>query len=669
MANYSLVIGSKFNPFSYQELLQPALMATQAHQELENKYAELATKANIWEKLENDVRDKDSQAYKTYKQFSNDLENLASALAKNGLNPSSRRDALSMASRYSSEISPIEEAYNNRAARYDEQRKALMANPSLMFDVDFSTIGIDKMISNPNLGYTPISGNELYAKGNAAAKAISLRNLSYNQRKALGDQYFELTKRQGYSAKEAANWLAGKYNIPELSNAINRIHSESNTGILSKSDQTRANSYIIDGIMSGLVYSEDRQYKDNKDYLTEYQRQQLKGKQNPVTGGFAPRIIEGVSGEVNKTLARLKGLRKTEDGYSTNELDKLKSELDKRNSAIEEFFKNNGITDEKTKEAYRKYYNDKIAYDDRVLRAQQSGNPAAIQMVMRQSPKSIVPLANFDAYRVLQNKYNEIDTNYKKVIKELKLIEDKYSHLGNNAYDRLYIGSKLEDLQEKQEKTSFPLNLKDSDYNNVRKGIANILRGFTEEDLDGGSVGIRNLKDNEMLDYDDIQDLIKDENLGQIAFKVSGGKDSKLKIVYKGKEYSIEGVQQISDFNKELKTTNDFLKDFSSNITKSITPISDQTLEDIRTKGIYNVNINNTNLKPIEGTNFKGTTLYNPTTGELIKVMFDSNGNIVAENSLSDELINKGTNRDRYFINMANKGLRGLTPLLASDAD
>lgn len=57
MANYSLVINSQFKPFSYQEMLAPTLMATQAHQELENQYGELATKASVWEKMANEQTD------------------------------------------------------------------------------------------------------------------------------------------------------------------------------------------------------------------------------------------------------------------------------------------------------------------------------------------------------------------------------------------------------------------------------------------------------------------------------------------------------------------------------------------------------------------------------------------------------------------------------------
>ena len=57
MANYSLVINSKFRPFSYQELATPVMQMTQAHQQLEEQYAELQTKANIWDKMANEQTD------------------------------------------------------------------------------------------------------------------------------------------------------------------------------------------------------------------------------------------------------------------------------------------------------------------------------------------------------------------------------------------------------------------------------------------------------------------------------------------------------------------------------------------------------------------------------------------------------------------------------------
>ena len=95
-ANY-IVINSKFKPFSYAEMLQPVQMATLAHQEVENEYAELATKANVWDEMANEQTD--PYAYKMYKTYSNDLEEQAGQLAREGLTPASRQNMLRMKQR------------------------------------------------------------------------------------------------------------------------------------------------------------------------------------------------------------------------------------------------------------------------------------------------------------------------------------------------------------------------------------------------------------------------------------------------------------------------------------------------------------------------------------------------------------------------------------------
>ena len=71
MANYSITVNSKFKPFSYQELLAPVLLATQAHQDVEEKYGELEAKANMYEKIAN--ANPESKAASMYKKFSDDL--------------------------------------------------------------------------------------------------------------------------------------------------------------------------------------------------------------------------------------------------------------------------------------------------------------------------------------------------------------------------------------------------------------------------------------------------------------------------------------------------------------------------------------------------------------------------------------------------------------------
>ena len=85
MAGNYITIGSKFKPFSYAEMIQPVAMATEAHQQVEEQYANLSTQASQWEEKANEQTD--PHAYKMYKTYANDLNNQANILAKEGLTP------------------------------------------------------------------------------------------------------------------------------------------------------------------------------------------------------------------------------------------------------------------------------------------------------------------------------------------------------------------------------------------------------------------------------------------------------------------------------------------------------------------------------------------------------------------------------------------------------
>ena len=151
MANYSLILDTKFKPFSYAEMLAPVAAATQAHQAIEEEYGNLKTKANVWEGIANEQTD--PYAYKLYKTYSDDLEARAEELMKYGLNASSRKGMLDMRARYSKEIIPIENAYKRRKELADEQREALKQNPTLRYQRMARTMSLDDFIKNPSLDY------------------------------------------------------------------------------------------------------------------------------------------------------------------------------------------------------------------------------------------------------------------------------------------------------------------------------------------------------------------------------------------------------------------------------------------------------------------------------------------------------------------------------------
>lgn len=147
MANYSLVINSRFRPFEYQELLAPVLMATQAHQALEEAYGDLDTEAAVWDRRTEGSK----KAHDLYTNFSKDLANAAETLSKYGLNPQSRRTMLNMRSRYASDITPIAEAWTKRQADIKAQQEALVRDPEHFFNRMANNISLDEYMDNPTL--------------------------------------------------------------------------------------------------------------------------------------------------------------------------------------------------------------------------------------------------------------------------------------------------------------------------------------------------------------------------------------------------------------------------------------------------------------------------------------------------------------------------------------
>lgn len=254
MPNYSLVINSQFKPFSYQEMLAPTLMATQAHQELENQYGELAAKANVWEEMANEQTD--PYAYKMYKTYANDLEGQAGQLAREGLNAASRRDMLNMRARYSKEITPIEQAYTARQKQAEEQQKALLQDPTLMLSRRASTTSLDDYIRNPQLGYDAYSGKLITAQAASAAGALSkeMRDNPRKWRSILGNSYYETMMQKGFSSDAVLQAIQNNPNAaPELMRIVEDAVNSS--GVRNWGDQAtlnRAYDYARQGLWSAV---------------------------------------------------------------------------------------------------------------------------------------------------------------------------------------------------------------------------------------------------------------------------------------------------------------------------------------------------------------------------------------------------------------------------------
>lgn len=281
-ANY-IVINSKFKPFSYAEMLQPVQMATLAHQEVENEYADLATKANVWDEMANEQTD--PYAYKMYKTYSNDLEEQAGQLAREGLTPASRQNMLRMKQRYSSDIVPIEQAYKRRQELIDEQRKLLSQDNTLMFDRNASMLSLDDLIKNPQLTYQSYSGATLAKQVGTAAQNLAkeMRENPRKWRNILGNQYFETIMQHGYRPEEIIQVLQ---NDPNSSSVLKGIVEDAvgSSNIASWGDQdtlNRAYEYARQGLWNAVGETQ-YQIQSNKAYDYAMQDQLARNKERRV---------------------------------------------------------------------------------------------------------------------------------------------------------------------------------------------------------------------------------------------------------------------------------------------------------------------------------------------------------------------------------------------------
>lgn len=254
MPNYGLVVGSKFKPFSYQELVAPVMEATKAHQAVEDAYNDLDVKASIWNNLIN--RDLDPELYEQYQKYADDLSRQAEQLAAQGLTPNAKQSLLGLKSRYSKEITPIENAYTKRAEQAKIQQNAKINNPHLYFSRDAANTRLMDYVINPEIDFDAINGKDVTTMVSNAASALSkeLVEDKTELRKLLGGDYYEYVKQRGFT-KEAV--LEAIMDNPNASPVLRSILDKAvdSTGVRGWNDPKaleRTYNYAKEGLWSAV---------------------------------------------------------------------------------------------------------------------------------------------------------------------------------------------------------------------------------------------------------------------------------------------------------------------------------------------------------------------------------------------------------------------------------
>lgn len=202
MANFSLVVNSRFRPFSYAEMLAPVHASTEAHQKLENRIEEASDAATAIGALID--KDKDPIAYERYREFMSQLNAEASELSMRGLKMGDSQTVRDLRKYYNNSIMPIGNLYAKREQEIQRQRLMEEQNPTIIRSRNASSISLDELLQNPD------AINELRAyNGSLLTKEVSdqlqglVKQMHNNPEYRKKFPYlYEVVTQYGYTAKD-----------------------------------------------------------------------------------------------------------------------------------------------------------------------------------------------------------------------------------------------------------------------------------------------------------------------------------------------------------------------------------------------------------------------------------------------------------------------------------
>lgn len=204
MPNYIVTANSKFQPYTYDQLIAPLKEYGQAYAAQEAMASELESKANAVEaKLSPDL---DKEAYAAIQGYTSKLRDFANTLSRQGLSMQTRKDIINHKNNFESEVGPVQNAINWKTEQVKKWQDYALQNPSAFANFNPATTSVDYYMQHPNSTFDALVGDKLTDK---AAKFYEnfrreLRNPNSRWKSILGGNYFERLSNEGYTASEVA---------------------------------------------------------------------------------------------------------------------------------------------------------------------------------------------------------------------------------------------------------------------------------------------------------------------------------------------------------------------------------------------------------------------------------------------------------------------------------
>lgn len=299
MANYELVIGSKFQPFSYERYIKPYQLYNEAYTEQENALNTLSVTSELLRERALAEKANGQEWAGKYLDYLDSLKAQADALSKEGLNVNSRRALSNLKTAYGTTVAPVQKAIEAQAAL---AKIAASQNPALRMQYgEMPTI--DALIADPTktqIGYSGAAVEESAAKL-AAQAASRTTSDSFN---AFRHYWMRHLQTVGYNQATINKFLEEASTIPELQKIYKQVTDQfGGFEGLSNTQKAKMQGEILTGILKGAGYKEVVDYKQNPIAVEQWKANQAR-LNNPIINPLNNLAINPLNIYNNRELSK-----------------------------------------------------------------------------------------------------------------------------------------------------------------------------------------------------------------------------------------------------------------------------------------------------------------------------------------------------------------------------
>lgn len=275
----NIVVNSKFNPFTYEQLVKPLEDYTKAYNEVEEQYADLLKQTETFRDIA--TQENSPKSYAMFSKYAKDLETVTDDFSR-GMTMANRRQLLGLKRRYAKEITPIARADAARQEAIKYRRDVKARDDSAIFKVD--NFSLDDFLHGGTVSEDYVSGKNILARTSAKAEALGKSLFSDPEFKTiLGGQKYQISQQNGLTPKMFYAVVNDQLDNPKISKALRtklqgfrQIMDDELANVADWGDAARQQvlSSVTTGMYAGLA-KPTYQFTENGEYIDAAQRRSL----------------------------------------------------------------------------------------------------------------------------------------------------------------------------------------------------------------------------------------------------------------------------------------------------------------------------------------------------------------------------------------------------------